>query len=121
MDEAVDVAETDLEQRGEQRLREGRDAVGRDVERAVARRPGDGVAGRAIIEGRQDDDVGLPLQVIEHARHRQRVHAQRQMLAVILQHAERQDDRPVAGDRVSDLVRQHEFIAHGTAPLPNTR
>ena len=48
----------------------------------------------------------------EHLDDGQRVHADRHVLAVIFEHAERQHHRPVLGDRRADLVRQHEFVAH---------
>lgn len=41
-----------------------------------------------------------------------RVHADRQVLAMIFEDAEGQDDRPVVFNCRPDLVRQHRFIAH---------
>jgi hypothetical protein len=34
------------------------------------------------------------------------------MLTVIFEHAHRQHHRPVLFDRLSDLMRQHHFVAH---------
>src|SRR5581483_4886277 len=48
----------------------------------------------------------------------QRIHADRHMLAVIFEHAERQDNRPPPGDRPPDLMRQHQLVAHRPASPP---
>ncbi len=61
--------------------------------------------------------IHLRLDQFERLDHGQRVHADAHVLAVIFEHAERQHDRPMLLDRPADLVRQHEFVAHGYSML----
>ena len=88
------------------------------MQRACSFRRLDGVAGGAVVERRQDDDVALGFDDLQRAGHRQRVHADRHVLAVIFQHAERQHDGPVRRDGGAYLMRQHHFVAHQRIRLP---
>ena len=115
MDDDVDISEADTQEPGEHRLGDGQQRLGVDVKRARAFRWFDGVARRAIVKGRQDDEVCLPFQDLEDPRYDERVHPDRHVLAVVFKHPQRQDDRPAAVNGRANLVRQHQFVTHGAS------
>ena len=61
VDDRVDIAEADAQQAVEQSLAERRQHIAADLHRAAALRRRDRVARRAVVEGRQDDNVHLSL------------------------------------------------------------
>ena len=71
---------------GQHRLGEGQERLGVDVQRTRAFRRRHGVARRAIVKGRQDDEVCLAFQDLEDSCHSERVHAHRHVLAMIFKH-----------------------------------
>ena len=112
MDDDVNVSEADAQEPGEHRLGDGQQRLGVDVKRACAFRWFDGVARRAIVKGRQDDEVCLPFQDLEDPGYGERVHPDRHVLAMVFKHPQRQDDGPMAVDGRANLVRQHQFVTH---------
>src|SRR5215207_6601852 len=62
MNEEMDVAETDPQQAAEQILREGEKPFGIHLDRSRSLRRLDGIARRAIVERRQNDEIGFPLE-----------------------------------------------------------
>ena len=66
--------------------------------RARALRRCDGVARRAIVKGREDDEGCLTFQDLEDSGYGERVHPNRHVLAMVFEHPQRQDDGPLAID-----------------------
>src|SRR5262249_4495931 len=66
MDDGMDVAEAYPQQAEEQCLGERRELAAIDLYRAVAFRRLDRIARRAVIKGRQDDELHLLLDQLEH-------------------------------------------------------
>ena len=87
VDEEMDVAEADAEEALPHLAGERDEPVGPDLERAGALRWLDRVARRAVVERRQDDEVHLLLDQVEHPGDGEGVHADRHVLAVILEDA----------------------------------
>ena len=86
MDDEVNVSEADAQEPGEHRLGEGQERLGVDVKRACAFRRFDGVARRAIVKRRQDDEVCLTFQDLEDFGYGERVHPDRHVLAMVFEH-----------------------------------
>ena len=112
MDEEVDVAKADAQQAVEQILREWQQPVRAHMHRAVPLRRLDRIAAGAVVERRQDDEIDFLFDSLQRICHHQRVQADGQMLAMILEHAHGQGHRPVLLDRLSDLMRQHHLVTH---------
>ena len=86
MDDEVNVSEADAQEPGEHRLGEGQERLGVDMKRACALWRRHGVARRAIMKGRQNDEVGLTFQDLEDSGYGERVHAHRHVLAMVFEH-----------------------------------
>ena len=86
MDDEMNVSEADAQEPGEHRLGEGHERLGVDVKRACAFRRRHGVARRAIVKGRQDDEVCLTFQDLEDCGYGERVHPHRHVLAMVFEH-----------------------------------
>jgi hypothetical protein len=86
MDDEVNVSEADAQEPGEHRLGEGQERLRVDMKRACTFRRRHGIAGGPIVEGRQDDEVGLTFQDLEDAGYGERVHAHRHVLAMVFEH-----------------------------------
>ncbi len=112
MDDEVNVSEADAQEPGERRLGEGQQGLGVDMERAFALRWFDGVTRRAIVKGRQDDEIYLFFQDLEAAGYGERVRAHRHVLAMVFEHPHGQDDGPMAVNGRANLMRQHQFVTH---------
>jgi len=65
---------------------------------------------------RQNDEIHFLFQDPEDPGDGERVHADRQMLAVIFEHAQRKYDGPALFDRGSNLMRQHHFVVQHALP-----
>ena len=109
----MNVAEAHAQQAGEQFPREGVEGGRIDLHRTRALGRLHGIARRAVIEGRQDDDLRLLLKQREGLRYGKRVHAHCHVFAVIFKNAERQHNGRIGLDGGTDLGGQHHFIAHG--------
>ncbi len=72
----------------------------------------DGMAGRAVVERGQDDHVHFRFQRLDQFDDHQRIEPDRQMFAVVFEHTQGQDDRPVCVNRGPDLVGEHHLKAH---------
>lgn len=111
MNEDMNVAKADAQQAAKHVLGQGDELFRIDMQRAVAFRRLDRIARRAVIEGRQDDEIDLLLENFEDFHHGQRIHADGHVLAVVFENAQGKDDRPAPLDRRPDLARQHQFVA----------
>ena len=85
MDDEVNVSEADAQELGEHRLGEGSNASA-STWSVPLRSGGYGVTRRAIVKGRQDDEIYLFFQDLEAAGCGERVRAHRHMLAMVFEH-----------------------------------